>query len=51
MELTHNMKAADLEIIDEASLQADVHSFMLGEHTNMAFWNVLTLEDWLRRWW
>ena len=50
MDLTVDMKAADMEIVDETALRSEVEGFMRGEHTNMEFWNALTLEDWLRRW-
>ena len=49
--LTRDMRAADLGIVSEPVLAENVAGFMQGEHDDMTFWNTLTLEDWLRRWW
>ena len=49
--LTRDMRAADLGFISEPVLSENVAGFMRGEHDDMTFWNTLTLEDWLRRWW
>lgn len=49
--LTRDMRAADLGFVSEPVLAENVAGFMRGEHDDMTFWNTLTLEDWLRRWW
>lgn len=49
--LARNMRAADLGYVDEDVLFEWVASFLRGEHDDVSFWNTLTLEDWLRRWW
>ena len=49
--LTRDMRAADLGFVSEPVLAESVAGFMRGEHDDMSFWNTLTLEDWLRRWW
>lgn len=49
--LTRRMRAAELGFIDEPMLAEYVDAFFRGDHDDMNFWNALTLEDWLRRWW
>jgi hypothetical protein len=49
--LTRDMRVADLGFVSEPTLAQHVAGFMQEEHDDMAFWNTLTLEDWLRRWW
>ncbi|MEX1133346.1 MAG: asparagine synthetase B family protein [Acidimicrobiia bacterium] len=49
--LTKDMRSADLGFVYEPALAKNVAGFMRGDHDNMDFWNTLTLEDWLRRWW
>lgn len=49
--LTRDMRAADLGFVSEPILANRVRGFMQREHDDMSFWNTLTLEDWLRRWW
>lgn len=49
--LARNMRAADLGYVDETAVFECVASFLRGEHDDTTFWNTLTLEDWLRRWW
>ena len=49
--LTRDMHAADLGFVSEPVLAQHVAGFMREEHDDMSFWNTLTLEDWLRRFW
>jgi asparagine synthase (glutamine-hydrolysing) len=49
--LTRDMRTADLGFVSEPVLAEHVAAFVRGEHDDMGFWNTLTLEDWLRRWW
>ncbi len=49
--LTRDMRAVDLGFVSQPVLAEHVAGFMRGEHDDMSFWNTLTLEDWLRRWW
>jgi asparagine synthase (glutamine-hydrolysing) len=47
--LLTNMRAAEMGIVDERKLKASYQSYVLGAHANTRFWNAITLEDWLRR--
>jgi asparagine synthase (glutamine-hydrolysing) len=49
--LSRRMRAAELGFVDEAVFAEHVDAFIRGDHDDMNFWNTLTLEDWLRRWW
>lgn len=49
--LATDMRAADLGYVDETVFLDHVAGFLREEHDDTSFWNTLTLEDWLRRWW
>ena len=49
--LTQNMRSATLRYVSEPELAEYLEAFLLGEHDDTSFWNALTFEDWLRRWW
>lgn len=51
LRLTRDMRTADWKFVDEPTFAEHVAAFMRGDHDDMSFWNTLTLEDWLRRWW
>lgn len=51
LSLARNMRAADLGYVDEGVFFDHVAAFFREKHDDMSFWNTLTLEDWLRRWW
>ncbi len=47
--LTQNMRTADLGLIDPVPLRKAVKSALAGNTVDWSFYNTLTLEDWLRR--
>lgn len=48
-QLITNMRSAELGLVDEKVLQATYRDYLAGKHEYASFWNTLTLEDWLRR--
>ena len=48
-ELMTGMRAAEIGLIDERRVQESVRDYLEGGNSNELFWYVLTLEDWLRR--
>lgn len=49
--LTQNMRSATLRYVSEPELAEYLERFLVGEHDDTSFWNALTFEEWLRRWW
>ena len=47
--LMTGMRAAELGIVDEAKVRESVQAYFDGRNASELFWYVLTLEDWLRR--
>jgi asparagine synthase (glutamine-hydrolysing) len=47
--LMHNMRAAEMGLVDEKKLQAAYDTFVNSNQTSAGFWHTITLEDWLRR--
>ncbi|MBI4526962.1 MAG: hypothetical protein HY695_24460 [Deltaproteobacteria bacterium] len=48
--LLTDMRAAELGYVHQDKLREVYRSFVAGEHNDTRFWNSLTLEAWLRRW-
>lgn len=48
-ELTTGMRAAEIGLVDERRVQDSVKNYLEGGDSTELFWYVLTLEDWLRR--
>jgi len=48
-DLMTNMRAAQFGFVDEKSLQESYRAYLEGRQKDRGFWNTLTLEDWLRR--
>jgi len=48
-ELTTGMRAAEIGLVDERLVEESVRSYLAHGKSTELFWYVLTLEDWLRR--
>jgi asparagine synthase (glutamine-hydrolysing) len=49
-QLMTNMRAAEMGFVDEQKLRGAYQDYLEGKTENTMFWQTLTLEDWLRRW-
>ena len=49
MALMTNMRAAEMGFVDERRLNENYSDYVSGKHDDDLFWDTLTLEDWLRR--
>ncbi len=47
--LLQDMRAADLGLVDQASVRHQYRQYLKGEGSALGIWNALTVEDWLRR--
>ena len=47
--LLRDMRAAELGLVDQASLQDQYRLYLKGEGHGLGIWNAVSVEDWLRR--
>jgi hypothetical protein len=50
LHLMTDMRAAELGFVDQPRLLQAYQDYLAGRNNSAIFWNTLTLEDWLRRW-
>ncbi len=47
--LLRDMRAADLGLVDQASVRDQYRRYLKGEGYGLSLWNAVSVEDWLRR--